>query len=152
MPKPKMSREEEIKSKRSLPDVLELKFEGCMDAVLLLEELAKIKGQIGTKPDEKKGKEGSGWLAQEAQIKQKLSAIMAVEGLTGLRHNNLVFSDVWMEGRASTPIQDLKIELVQAGVDLGLVNECIAKVTKTGDGYARRVLTDLDKPRSGWDD
>ncbi len=153
MPKVSSSKKsDESESKKTLPEVLDLKFEGAGEVVLLLEELATIKGQIGTKPDQKKGKEGSGWLAQVDVIQQKLSAIMAVEGLAGLRHNNLVFSDCWVEGRATLDPKTLMIELAMEGVDTKIIQKCVDKATKKGDGYLRRTLTDLNKPRGGWDD
>lgn len=152
MPKPD-SITKDLESKKKLPDVVEQKFDGWGDAVVLLEKLNSLKAQVGRKPDNKKGKEGTGLLAEIEDVATQLSAIMAVEGLNGLRHNNLVFSDTWIEGRESVDLKALKIELVQAGVDLTLVNECIQKCTKTGEGYVRRMLTDLDKPRGGgWDE
>ncbi len=157
MPKPTKA-EVEIESKKNLKDIAELKFDGWGDAVVLIEQLSKLQEQVGHKPDEKKGKEGSGLLAEVASIKSQLSAIMAVEGLTGLRHNNFVFSDCWVDGRETTPLKDLKIELAQEGLlktdkDFELWEKCVKAATKKGDGYMRRMLTDLTKPRSGgWDD
>ena len=142
---------------RGMPDVVTLQFDGWDTTVNLIEQLHDLQDKVGVKPDDKKGKEGTGLLAKIAEIKGQLSAIMAVEGLPGLRHNNLVFSDCWVDGRSSTSIKDLKIELAQEGLlktdaDFELWEKCVKAATKTGDGYMRRMLTDLNKPKFGWED
>lgn len=141
MPKPKF---DDSKTK-NLPDVAELKFEGWGDTVVLLEQLHELQQQVGKAPDEKKGKEGSGLLAQIHMIKSQLSSYMAVAGVDGLRHNNLVFSDCWIEGTERIDVKLLQVELAQAGVDLTIIKACVKAATKKGDGYVRRQLRDLNK-------
>jgi hypothetical protein len=137
-----MSKKPESKSK-TLVDAAELKFEGWEDVVMLMERLQTLQNAVGVAPDEKNNKPGAGLLREINEIKSKLSTFIAVEGLEGLRHGKLVFSDNWMEGRSTVDIGALKLELVQHGVDLTLLNQLIEKCTKKGDGYMRRQLTEI---------
>lgn len=151
MPKPKSSAED-LESKKRLPELLETDLDDRDEAVMLLEQLNQLQVQVGKKPDEKKNKEGSGLLKQIQEVKTKLSVILAMSGLNGLRHGSLVFSDCWVDGRPTLDVKALKIELASEGVDLELLNRCIEKCTKTGDGYLRRQLVNLDRKGAGLED
>src|SRR3990167_1530207 len=148
MPKPDLAKKKEADNK-SLPQLLELDIESKEEAVGLIETLDRLQRQVGKAPDEKKGKEGSGLLAQIAEVKAKLSTIKLLEGLDGLRHNNLVFTDCAVPGRKSVDVQTLRVELAQEGVVIPkeLWEMCIERATKEGEGYYRRMLIDLDKTR-----
>src|SRR3990167_3433439 len=89
MPKPDLAKKKEADNK-SLPQLLELDIESKEEAVGLIETLDRLQRQVGKAPDEKKGKEGSGLLAQIAEVKSKLSTIKLLEGLrvwTSLRQS-----------------------------------------------------------------
>lgn len=151
MPKPKAN-EKESKDLKSLSDVVELKFEGWEEVVFKLEKLNDLQALVGKKPDDKKGKEGAGLLAEIHNLKSELSAIMAVAGVEGLRHNNLAFSDCYIEGRETLDLKTMMVELAQEGVELEVIKKCVKAATKKGDGYFRRMLVDLNKPRGDWED
>ena len=150
MPKAKLTTQPKTDAK-SLPEVLELhNLTDREDVAVMLDQLFTLQAQLGRKPDNKKGRDGAGLLGQIDSIKQQLSSIIAVEGLDGLRHNNIAFTDCWVDGRVTVDVAELKTQLALEGVDLGLLNRSIEACTKRGDGYARRMLVDLSKPRESW--
>lgn len=134
--------------KKNLVEILETDVEDKDEITLKLEEAMALKNQIGVEPDEKKGVEGSGLLKKYHDLRQELGVLLKLSGLEGLRHNNIAFTLVHMDGRVTLDPTALAQELVKAGVKPDVVKECMVAATKQGEGYYRKELVDLNKLRS----
>ena len=136
-PKPEESKENESSGSgvRGLPQLLEQDGDWTKRAIHLLEVGHQLKSQLGEKSDEKKGTEGSGLLGKLSQIEEELRLIQVEQNLEGLRHNNLVFRTVVRDGRETTPLKQLRIELAERGVKLDVLNAAWEAATKRGDPY-----------------
>ncbi len=73
--------------------------------------------------------------ARVKTIKARLAAIQEENDLLGLRHGTRAFASASADGKKSLDVPALKVALVNAGVDVGVVVACIEACTKTGDPY-----------------
>lgn len=109
---------------------------------------AEIKTQIGTKPDYKKNKPGSGLLMELDEITAELMQVQVNYGGRVLRSGNVVFVSRMQSGRASLQQDKLRqllvaelVGVVKKGVDVvAIVNQCFDDATKTGDPFPVREL------------
>ena len=135
MAKPKVT-----EPKVKLPELLELDVAGKDEAVLLLERAADLKTKIGTDPDERKGKAGSGLLAEYAEVKVRLQSLMVEMGLEGLRHNKISYVARWQEGKKGLDTKLLVEALLTAGVGADVIASAMGSAMKQGEGYFVRTL------------
>lgn len=135
MAKPKVT-----EPKVKLPELLELDIAGKDEAVLLLERAADLKAKIGTDPDEKKNKPGSGLLAEYADVKVKLQSLMVEMGLEGLRHNKISYTARWQDGKETMSTEKFVQALLEANVGADVIQGALAAATKRGEGFFVRTL------------
>ena len=135
---------EETNGSKSLPQLLEQEGEWTKRAVYLSEMGHALKAQIGEKADEGKGKDGHGLLGKLSGIEDELRLIQIEHDLAGLRHNNTVFRCVTRDGRESLNQKQLRLELAERGVDLGVINEAWEAATKKGEAYWVREWKELE--------
>lgn len=129
--------------RNELPEILETDLDERDEAVLLLEQAMSLKNAIGEEPDEDKGKEGFGLLAEYYKVKAKLMEIQVIGGLDGLRHNKIVFIASLQNGRVYTDQDAVVNYLLDNGVPAETIGAAFEAGRKTGKSYWKREVREL---------
>lgn len=117
--------------KANLPEILDQDIEGKDEIALLLERTldAKIEVEQNTK-----------FLND---CKEQLGEHTACNGLEGLRHGKVVFTQRLQDGRKILDTEKLCQELLTRGVKAEVIEESIKAATKQGESYWVREITSL---------
>jgi hypothetical protein len=105
-------------------------------AELLLKIGFSLKQQIGTKPDEKKGKEGTGLLKRLGEIEDELRLIIVEHHLgIGLSYGNIQFTVEPRAGRRGLDAEKLIDELLNRGVDSRTIQDALEAAVTRGNPF-----------------
>lgn len=135
--------------KANMPDVIDQNLDGVDGPIdskelgLALEEALALKIQIGVEPDEKKNIEGSGLLKKMHDMKETMAIIAATNGLEGLRHGQVAFTNRLQDGRSSLDTEKFCQELLAAGVKVDVITAAMKAATKTGEPFWVRQFSKI---------
>lgn len=129
--------------KASMQDVLEQ--EGLAEdrqfIIETLERANQIRLQVGMQPDD--DHEGSGLLRELYEAKQELAAIASVNGLEGLKHGKVVFTQRLQTGRSGVVLNKFIELLLASGVSAETIARCKDEATSTGPSFWVREISEL---------
>ena len=118
--------------KASLPEVLDQGLDVDSEEVaLLIEQGLELKN------------EAAKFSELHKDVAEKLGEIAASNGLEGLRHNDIVFTQRLQDGKKSTDIEKFIQGLLSRGVMVDVITAAMKEAAKVGDSYWVRSISRL---------